>query len=329
MHLIIETEDPLKVLSSTKPIVENLHSISIHEEKLSELAAIIAKKLQDGFDLGEATAGQTTNLTDAVQIIFLQDVVNFCFWAEKDKEKWKIEWPKGTITSGGEFSLRKCFHRALVEKVSILDADYLENITFEQTQHLFRGASATTIPLLKERWQNLREAGKVLNEKYNGKFIHLVEAADYDAVKIITLLSQDFSSFKDITPWQNKEIYFLKRAQLCVKDIASLERKYSEFHIKNTNVLTAFADYKLPQMFRKYGVISFTTDLAQKVDNYVLIPSRSREEIEIRCVTIWCIELIRQKLKKYEATDLAYALWLISQNQSGVKPYHRTYSIYY
>ena len=41
------------------------------------------------------------------------------------------------------------------------------------------------------------------------------------------------------------------------------------------------------------------------------------------------IEFLKQKLKKFTSGDIDNALWLISQNKSGVKPYHRTYSIYY
>lgn len=329
MQFVITTEDPLDILSSTKSIVEDLRHITIHKDKLQDIATAIAAQLQKQFAFEKTTAGDINTLHDAVQITFLQDVTNFCFWAEKDKPKWHIEWPKGVVTTGGEFGLRKSFHRALAENVPILDATYLRDLTLEQTQSLFRGADDTQIPLIEKRWQNLKEAGAVLLEKYDGQFRNVLEKADYDSIELVKLLYKDFASFGDVAAFNNTKVYFLKRAQLVAKDIASLQKQFPTIQMKRTSLLTAFADYKLPQMLRKYGVMSYDDELTHTVDGYILIPASSREEVEIRATTIWSMELIRQQLPDYEVTDLAYALWLLSQDQTGVKPYHRTYTIYY
>lgn len=100
--------------------------------------------------------------------------------------------------------------------------------------------------------------------------------------------------------------------------------------MKNIECLTAFSDYRLPQILREFSVIKYAKTLASKIDNYVLIPSGSCEEIEIRAATIWGVELIRQKLEKFPASKIDFALWLLSQGlPQKVKPHHRTYSIYY
>lgn len=329
MQFRIIDQDPLQVLSSTKPIVENLKYITIPEDKLDTISKIISAQLGKGLDTADMHFGGTGNLENDVQLIFIEDVVNFCFWAEKDKPKWQIEWPKETITTGGWYSLTKCFQRAIAEKVPVLETKYLINLTFKQVKSLFRGIQKTEIPLLEKRLANLQEAGKVLEEKYGGKFINVLENAGFDAIETVKLVYKDFPSFRDIAIWNKKKIYFLKRAQICAQDFSYLDAKHPKIQIKNVDMLTAFADYKIPQMLRKYNVISYCAELAEKIDNYVLIPEGKREEIEIRAVTIWCIELIRQKLKKYTAADIDNALWLISQDQANVKPYHRTYTIYY
>jgi hypothetical protein len=82
-------------------------------------------------------------------------------------------------------------------------------------------------------------------------------------------------------------------------------------------------------MLREFGVIEYSKNLAERIDNLILIPSGSIEEIEIRAATIWGIELIRQKLGKYSAREIDNALWFLSQDQIGRKPFHRTYTIYY
>lgn len=329
MKLEILQEDPLKVLSSTKPIVENLEYITINENNLGIISDIILKKLNKGLDSGDMHFGETGNFEDDIQLIFLEDVVNFCFWEEKNKPKWKVEYPKENVTTGGWYSLTKCFQRAIFEKIPLLDAEYLINLDLKKAEEIFRGVNGIQIPLLEKRLENLKEAGKVLLGKYKGKFINALEEANFDAIKLVKLLRHDFPSFNDLTNWKGQEIYFLKRAQICAQDFSYFEKQYKKLKIKSVELLTAFADYKIPQMLRKYSVISYKKELGEKIDNYVLIPAGSQEEIEIRSVTIWCIELIRQRLKKFTASEIDNALWLISQDQANVKPYHRTYTIYY
>ena len=329
MNFEIQREDPLQVLSSTKLVVEDLKFIKIHEDKISKIANVVSQKIASGLDVAETHFGETDSLENTIQLIFLEDVVNFCFWAEKGMPKWQVEWPKELITSGGWYSLTKCFQRALAEKIPILDADYLANLNLEQVQSLFRSNNGVNIPLLEKRLENLREAGEVLAKKYDGKFINALEVARDDAIEIAKLLYDNFASFRDIATWENNKIYFLKRAQICAQDFSYLRQKDKSISIKSVDLLTAFADYKLPQILREHGVISYNDELSQLVDNYKLINSGSLEEIEIRAATIWCVELIRQNLKEYTAADIDNAIWLISQNQTNLKPYHRAYTIYY
>ncbi|MCL5970154.1 MAG: queuosine salvage family protein [Patescibacteria group bacterium] len=325
MNLRILNQDPFNVLSSTKPFVENAHFVKINGKNLEEISKYILERLNQGLGGPEEHLGATGNFAKDVQLVFLEDIVNFCFWAEKEKPKWSIEWPKGKITNGGWYSLTKCFQRAIAEKIPVLDADYLINLNIEQVESIFRGFNKTKIPLIEKRLENLIEAGQILKKEYDGKFINALESAKFDAIKIVNLILSDFPCFRDIVAIDNKKVYFLKRAQICALDFSNLKKK----KIKNIETLTAFADYKIPQMLRKFGIISYSKELEDKIDNYVLIKEGCREEVEIRSATIWSIELIRQKLKKYTAADIDSSLWLISQNQTNIKPYHRTYTIYY
>ncbi len=329
MEFQIVRDDPLHVLSSTKAIVESLEYIEIDEKKIGETSKVILEKLKEGPVTLQMDYGGTGNLGDDVQLIFLEAAVNFCFWAEKGKPKWEVDWPKGRGSTGGWYSLTKCFQRALSEKIPILDSEYLSQLSRGQVRSLFKGTTDVEIPLIEKRMENLQEAGRVLKKKYDGKFINALEQAKFDAIAIAKVLISDFPSFRDISTWNQKKIYFLKRAQICAQDFSYVTHIYKSIKIKNIDLLTAFADYKIPQMLRKFNVIIYSNKLAEKIDNYILIPTGSREEIEIRSATIWCIELIRQRLEEYMASDIDNALWLISQDQTNVKPYHRTYSIFY
>ncbi len=321
--------DNLKVLTSTKFVVENLKHVIINELELEAVSEKVAQQMEKGLETAEEGFGATLSYEDNVQLIFLQDVVNFCFWAEKDQPKWQIDWPVGNTIKGGGYAMIACFKRAVEEKVPILDANYLSGITNKQVADFFRSSNGTEIPLLNKRRENLQEAGSVMKEKYAGKFINALEKAQYDAVKLVNLIQTDFSSFQDVAQYDDKVVYFLKRAQIAANDLSYLSKRKNSKSLSNLDQLTAFADYKIPQMLRMYGVISYTPELEAKIDNYDLIPSGSAEEIEIRAATVWSVELIKQKLEKYSSAEIDNALWLISQDQRDTKPYHRTYTIYY
>jgi len=328
MFLEITTEDPLNVLSSTKKVVENARFVSLDPSKIKDLAKQVESKIESGLEEPEEHLGTKGNLKDNIQLVFIEEVVNFYFWAEKDKEKWRVEW-QGKEIMGGWYGLKTCFERAIGEGVPILNPGYLVNISKQDVANLFRSSNDVEIPLLNERINNFRQAGKILLEKYQGHFLNVIEESNYNAIELVKLIYQNFPSFRDIHKLDEQEVFFLKRAQISTHDLNRVLVKQGK-ELKDMDKITACSDYKLPQMLRIYGVMEYNQGLSEKVDNYVLIPSASREEIEIRAATIWGIELIRQELEKYTASDIDFALWLMSQTKSKqAKPYHRTYSIYY
>ncbi|OGM26556.1 hypothetical protein A2627_00845 [Candidatus Woesebacteria bacterium RIFCSPHIGHO2_01_FULL_39_28] len=194
-------------------------------------------------------------------------------------------------------------------------------------QELTDAANGVDMPLLKERHASLSEAGQVLASKFKGKFTNVIEESGYDAVKLVKLIYENFSSFRDMAKYDGKDIYFLKRAQICADDVSFLIGLPHK--LANLGKLTAFADYKLPQMLREAGIIEYTPKLVEQVDNMVLIKAGSKEEVEIRAATVQGIELIRQRIPEYTAAAIDSTLWYISQDQTNVRPYHRTYTIYY
>jgi len=329
MKLSLPQADPLGILGSIKPIVEKARSVSINREKLEKAGVRILEKFGGGLDIEELGFRTTGSEEKVVQLSFVEDVLNFCFWPDKNKPKWTVEWPKSGAASGGWYGLVACFERGLAEGASILDAGYLASISADDARHFLRGVGDIEIPLFRERIENLREAGKVLAEKFGGQFINAVESSDYDAVKIARLVIENFSSFRDISHLDGQEIKFFKRAQICPKDLSYVLAAHGK-KIKNLDQLTAYADYKLPQMLRMFGILEYEDTLSDKVDNLIELPHDSREEIEIRSASIWAVELLRRHLRTLSAGEIDNTLWLISQGVQGVaKPYHRTRTIYY
>ena len=329
MKLEILSDDPLGILSSTKPVVELAHFVLLHENKLEPLAKSIIERFNKGLDSQELGFGSAGNLEDDMQLIFIEDAVNFCFWSGKGQPKWEVEWPDRNTVAGGWYGLVACFKRGLVEKIPILDTDYLSQLTNEQARQFFRGKNGVDIPLLDERVQNLRETGKILREKFHGRFKNMLRSSGYDSVNIVNAVTENFPSFRDVSRFNGQEVRFLKRAQICPNDLA-YALKGTDTPIANLDKLTAYADYKLPQVLRAFGVLEYETSLAQKVDNLFEIPHDGAEEIEIRSATIWAIELLRQKIGHLTAGEIDNTIWLMSQTiQNESKPYHRTRTIFY
>ena len=326
MKLKLTTNDPLNILTSTKNIVENAESVTLHLQNITTLAKKVRERIQQGFDTPQQSFGATGNLKDDAQLIFLEDVLNFCFWPDKGKPKWQIEWPSGKYIDGGWYGLVGCFERAMMENPDILDAEYLSTISLREVKNIFRSANKTEVPLLTERMNNLQEAGTVLMQKFDGQFFNVLEQSTYDAVELVKSVYTNFSSFRDVSTLNGKTVMLLKRAQIVACDINYITKK----PLKRIEELTAFADYKLPQMLRMFGMIEYSPELANRIDTQILIPHDSREEVEIRAATIWGVELLRQHLKIYTAAQIDNAVWLLSQNlQNTAQPYHRTRTIFY
>jgi hypothetical protein len=127
---------------------------------------------------------------------------------------------------------------------------------------------------------------------------------------------------------------FLKRAQICVADLQASFQGKDWGAFLDLDQLTAFADYKLPQLLRSAGVLEYSEELAQLVDHMVAIEPDSLPEIEIRSATVWGVEWLRRALRARgvirSASAIDYRLWLDSQQATpDTRPYHRTRTIYY
>ncbi len=231
--------------------------------------------------------------------------------------------------AGGWYGLKKCFDRARAENIPIFDAGYLRLISHAEAEHLFRGAGGVRIPLLAERLDNLHEASNVLVEKFGGRFMNVLEESGWDAIALAQPITRHFSSFRDTSLWRGQAVHFLKRVQIVSNDIIYALKREGKT-LRRIDELTAFADYKLPQVLREMGILEYSTALLEKVDNEVAISHNSPEEIEIRAATIWAVELLRQEIKTLTAGDIDNLLWLLSQNmQEKARPYHKTRTIYY
>ena len=324
--------DQLGVLSSTAVVVRNARLVQLVEPHVAALAARWADAPwpeQAGLDALHFVDGteRTANW------VLLLDALNFCFWGEPGGPRWRVEW-RGQVVDG-YYALAAALSRAVEDGRPLWDATCLAALAEDELAAILRPAPGSArIPLFAERLANAREVGRALAARYGGQFARTVDAAGGSAAVLALLVARDFASFNDVTTWHGQEVRFLKRAQICVADLHAAFQGERWGAFADLDALTAFADYKLPQLLRQRGVLEYAPELADLVDRYVPLAAGSEAEVEIRAATVWAVELLRRALAECgvlrPASAIDYRLWAESQRPGpAARPYHRTRTIYY
>jgi hypothetical protein len=268
---------------------------------------------------------------ETVAYLLVLDSLNFCFWPDRGKPKWEIVC--GSESLSGYFGLAAALKRAVESGIPLTRADYLARLSLNDLREILGGPGGE-LPLMSRRREILNNVGRVLMEAYDGQATNLIEAAQRSAVTLSRLLAEKFPSFRDTADYRGSEVFFYKRGQILASDLHGTFEGKSWGRFDDMEELTAFADYKLPQVLRHLGIFIYEESLACKVDQGVFLKAGSLEEVEVRANTIWAVELIRRELgrlgKTLRAFEIDWILWNLGQDPVfKVKPYHRTRTVFY
>ena len=318
----------IDILTSTKSLLNDLQFVTIHRDGVKELADTVKESDLHTSEL--SLAKYKWDMDKLQHISFVFDSINYCFWSEKGKEKWSVERDGEKLD--GSIALFRCLEHEARSNPKFFDSKYLEELDSAELSRILEGN--VEIPLLNERLRCVKEIGNVLNKNFEGDFNKLLTKTDNNAVTLLNIIIDNFPLFRDTQKLENNELGFYKRAQLQVKVVNDINVSFGGKQLDNLDKLTAFADYKIPQLLRALGIITYTQDLSQRIDEQVLLPKNSREEIEIRVATIWGVEYLKEELKhKYNSVTSSHIdsmLWNLSQKpEIKTKPYHRTYTTAY
>lgn len=325
-------DDRLGVLTTTAPVVRETTLVRLEAPRVDALASAWAAAPwpeQAGLDALHFADGteRTANW------VLLLDALNFCFWGEPGQPRWRVIWRDQMLD--GYAALAAALTRAVEEGRPLWDAGYLAALDERELAGILRPAPGSPpIPLFEERLANAREAGRVLLERYAGQFARAAEAAGGSAVELALLLARDFPSFGDVAAWRGAMVRFYKRAQICVADLNAAFKGTRWGAFADLDQLTAFADYKLPQLLRERDILVYAPELAAQVDAHAPIAAGSEAEVAIRAATVWAVEHLRHALARRgvvrPSSGIDYRLWAESQSTGpATRPYHRTRTIYY
>ncbi len=309
--------NPLQsVRASTAFVYAHTQNVTIDPIALS----VLADKLAEGsipdikWDIVHHYTGQPEA---TAQYLLVLDALNFCFWPEP---AWDYN------------RLALALKQTMLMEPERFEAKNLANMEPDDTRALL--GDADDIPLLEQRTMLLREVGSVLESDWGGQAANLVRAAHQSAATLVGLIAANLPGFRDHAIYNGYPIYLYKRAQIAAGDLwgAFNGEGLGTFH--DIDELTMFADYRVPQILLAEGVLVYAPELMDRINYEKIIPAGSSTEVEIRAITIYAVERLRDQLsargRVMNSVQLDWLLWNIGEaRQHDILPHHRTLTIYY
>jgi len=87
----------------------------------------------------------------------------------------------------------------------------------------------------------LREAGRILDETFDGSFINCIDDAHGSAAALVNLLAKEFPCFRDESTFEGRRVRFYKRAQILVADLWACFNGQSYGNFNDIEKITMFA----------------------------------------------------------------------------------------
>lgn len=337
-------ENPVRL--TTWKVAQNSRDVKINQEKIERLAAQWAGQNPEIPAWPRKMHLETDDSRKMLDYLIILDSLNFCFWPRaKSGEKWKITY--GDKAYDGYFALSLALKKFFEENSQKANLGYFANMPFSEFSAMF--GAGRNLQFLKKRWEITRKVSGFLAENYQTSELFICSAGNKPSA-LVPKIANELYSFNDIAygeetkeyHWKHpgisavsrkETIFFWKRAQILAIDIWASVCDDKIGYFEDLDYVTAFADYKLPQILRHWNILEYSPELENKIRNQIIIPAGSREEIEVRSATIWAVEFLCaamvQRGKKMHAFEIDWLLWNKSQSEKMVLPHHRTETIFY
>lgn len=320
-------ENPVK--TSTKKIMAGAKLVHLNPEAVKTLAEkwAMAKIAAPAWDNEKHFLSQ--NSKSLLTYLIILDSLNFCFWGEDPEVRWSVNF-KGKKISGyfaWSLSLKK-FFEAHPDKNSF---EYFAKMPFAEFQEMLEGGEH--LLLLDKRYEILQSVSQTFIKKYRGDPLEIVSESRLSAAKFVRKIVTEIPSFRDEVITNNTKIYFWKRAQILAGDIYGSFQGRGSGNFRDIEWLSAFPDYKLPQILYTLSVLSYDPLLEKRIRDFNIIESGSQEEIEIRSATVTAVEMLKTELCALNCNKLSFEIdWLLWNESQSVPlkiPHHRTLTWYY
>jgi len=322
------------VLDSVRYAVESSRDVHTNYEKIVEVASWMA---YEELPMPEFTlpfgVGQG-DVDEAIDFVMVADSIDTAFTDFVRHEKFQVDYAgQHWSDSEAEFA---CIKRAIDNGVPFLDGNYLARMTRAELNKVFEGS--IEMPMLDEKLGVLHQVGKILAEKYDGRFHKFVKSCSprlYDNGNgLIDRLVKEFPRFNDVSMLDGHEIKFYKLAQLGIWMLYATLHRAGKFRLDDPQKMTAFADYIVPVALRLHGITQYSEKLEQAINSHQLIPRDSRWEIEIRAHCIYATAVLTEAINKLRRADRQVIIPQIDARfwthfHTTTWPHHLTQTIMY
>ncbi len=346
-----------ETLSAIGEILPSFSSVKIDYAALERSAKAIAFS---DFSAKENSGPQVypKNFRALPSYHFFINTINFCFAHNKlDPDgrlvKFSVKVPFSEKPLRGSYAMVYRFYDLFGENPISADMLLEKIATFSRFERNFHGINS--MPMLRERWEMLAEAANVLNEKFGGDVMNLMEESGFSTAGgngkigllelLVTLFPKAYGDdwFFDgeggyFSP-SGAMFYFFKRAQLFISNYhadAILCRSLRP--ISDPENIGPMVDYVVPRGYFIDKVLIYHPELEQKIRKAVPIERHSKEELEIRSATylsfyneLVLINAIRVKngLQSIGAHQLDSYRWSRGLEDSKQMPHHLCFSTDY
>ncbi|HTP67601.1 MAG TPA: queuosine salvage family protein [Dongiaceae bacterium] len=291
------------VLDSIRYAVESSRDVHAHYEKIVEVASWMAYEELPMPEFALPFGVGQGNANEAIDFIMVANSIDTAFTDFAGHEKFQVDYlGQHWSDSEAEFA---CIKRAVENGVPFLDGNYLAKIEKPDLNKVFQGN--IEMPMLDEKLGVLHQVGKVLAEKYDGRFHNFIRSCSpklYDNGNgLIDRMVKEFPRFNDVSMLDGHEIKIYKLAQLGIWMLYATLHKSGKFRLDDPQKMTAFADYIVPVALRLHGMTSYSDKLEKAIDSHQIIPRDSRWEIEIRAYCIYVTACLTEEVNKLRPAD--------------------------
>ena len=285
------------VLSSVQPVVKAAELVRVNHEKITDVANWMAYEefaKPDGsmlFDFGN----DPDVLMDFTLVV---NTMNFAFTDFSTGVKFETDY-MGKRWCDSEAMLA-CLHRAVNSGIPFFSGEYLAKVTRKDLESVFAGT--IEMPMLDERVVLFNEVGRVLVEKYQGRYSNFVRScaprlyADGDG--LLERLTTEFPRFRDVSIYQGSEVHIYKLAQLGIWGMHLALSPRGAWKLEDAEKLSAFADYIVPVGLRVMGIFEYAPELEKQINGLVEVERDSAAEIELRASSIYVIAKLTEEINK-------------------------------
>ena len=285
------------VLASLQPVVDGAQLVRINHEKITEVANWMAYEefaKPDGsmlFDFGN----DPDVLMDFTLVV---NTMNFAFTDFSTGVKFETDY-MGKRWCDSEAMLA-CLHRAIHAGIPFFSGEYLAKVTRKDLESVFSGT--IEMPMLDERVVLFNEVGRVLVEKYQGRYSNFVRScaprlyANGDG--LLERLTTEFPRFRDVSMYHGSEVHIFKLAQLGIWGMHLALSPRGAWKLEDADNLTAFADYIVPVGLRVMNIFEYTPELEKQINSLVEVKRDSEAEVELRASSIYVIAKLTEEINK-------------------------------